>query len=81
MYHLAVTVTETVGCCFCRAILSEFDEDGVGVVIATHGPWPMESVPDSHSSGLEMLEVFRRYAAYLESDKQTAHDVVNSENS
>lgn len=81
MYHLTVTVTQTVGCCFCRAILSDFDESGVGSVIATHGPWPVEGAADSHSSGLELLEVFRRYATYLEGSKQQAYDVVNSENS
>jgi hypothetical protein len=77
MYHLAVTVTQTVGCSFCRAILSDFDESGVGIVIATHGPWPVEAEPDLHSSGLEMLDTLVRYATYLESDKQRARDVVN----
>lgn len=80
MYHLTVTVTQTVGCSFCRAILSDFDEDGVGVVVATHGPWPVEGVPDMHSGGLELLGQLARYAAYLEGDRQRAHDVVFGRN-
>jgi hypothetical protein len=75
MYHLTVTLTETVGAWFCRAILSDFDDQDVGVCVATHGPLPLENRAPGDQGMQEVLTVLTRYAIFLQGPAYFHRDV------
>jgi hypothetical protein len=80
MYHLTVTLTETVGAWFCRAILSDFDDQDTGVCVATHGPFPLENRAPGDQGMQEVLTTLTRYSIFLQGPAYLDRDVEIEEN-
>lgn len=65
MYHLAVTVSETVFGVETRAWLSDVDDSGHTVLVATEGPTARSPEEQPGDPLVDLLRALSRYATYL----------------
>lgn len=66
MYHLHVTVSETVSGWLCRAVLSDIEDSGASTLVATHGPLLSTRADESESDLAAALTVARSYLAFVD---------------
>jgi hypothetical protein len=65
MYHLHLTVSETVGGWYCRASLHDIDDTRTASLVATHGPLQVARSGEAESDLAAALQVARTYSSYL----------------
>jgi hypothetical protein len=75
MYHLHLTISETVSGWLCRASLHDIDDTRTANLVATHGPLQIAREDEGESDLEAALRTAATYGAYLSSRHQITSGV------